>query len=122
MGGASILKKNSKIQKNNFKSIILTLIVMAAIIIPTHVALALSSQVVNSGGSNPTEWSSASDGVQVSKTVEATGIEDYFDITLQVKSKDSVETIMKSDSAAVVFVLDISGSMEDKIDGVSKRP
>ena len=90
---------------------------MVAIIIPTHVALALSSQVVNSGGSNTTKWSS--DGVQVSKTAKATGIEDYFDITLQVKSKDSVKTILDSDSAAVVFVLDLSGTMFNDINANS---
>ena len=47
------------------------------------------NQVVYAGGTEESKWNS--EGISVSKTIEGTGIEDYFDITLQVKTKKSVE-------------------------------
>ena len=76
---------------------------------------ASDNQVVNVGGENTNVWSS--DGVKVSKTIDGTNTEDYFDITLQIKSKNDVKTIMSKDSATVVFVLDLSGTMYNAING-----
>lgn len=75
---------------------------------------ASDNQVVNPGGENTSVWSS--DGVKISKTIDGTNTEDYFDITLQIKTKTDVKTIMESDSAAVVFVLDLSDTMDNYID------
>lgn len=105
------MKKSNKLF--DFKSIIMTLILVLAVVIPSGVVFAVNNQVVKSGGSNTEKWNS--DGVQVSKTATPTGVEDYFDITLQVKSKNSVKAIMDSYSAAVVFVVDLSGSMDNYI-------
>ena len=109
------MKKKFKSKKLCFKNIIMTMILIATVVIPTQFVVANANQVVNSGGSNTTKWNS--DGVQVSKTAQAasTGDEDYFDITLQVKSKKSVKDIMETDSAAVVFVVDLSDSMDNYI-------
>lgn len=68
-------------------------------------------QVVYAGGTENSKWNS--EGVAVSKTIEGTGVEDYFDITLQVKSKKTVKEIMESDSATVVFCIDLSNTMKN---------
>ena len=72
------------------------------------------NQIVSVGGENTNVWNS--DGVKISKTIDGTNTEDYFDITLQIKTKKDVKTIMESDSAAVVFVLDLSDTMDNYID------
>lgn len=74
---------------------------------------ASDNQIVNVGGENTSVWDE--DGVKISKTIDGTDKEDYFDVTLQIKTKTDVKTIMESDSAAVVFVLDLSGTMESSI-------
>ena len=63
-------------------------------------------QVVSVGGSNSTN-----DGVEVSKTIEETNLENYFDINLTVKTSSKIEEITKAQDIAVVIVLDISNTM-----------
>ena len=63
-------------------------------------------QVVNLGGSEKT-----SDGVEVSKIIEETKLENYFDITLTVKTSSKIEEITKAQDIAVVIVMDISRTM-----------
>ena len=75
------------------------------------------NQVVYAGGTEESKWNS--EGISVSKTIEGTGIEDYFDITLQVKTKKSVKEIMESEAALVVFVLDLSETMNASVSGGS---
>lgn len=65
-------------------------------------------QVVSVGGSNSTN-----DGVEVSKTIEETDLENYFDITLKVKTSSKIEEITKAQDIAVVIVLDISNTMNE---------
>lgn len=65
-----------------------------------------SEQVVNVGGE--TESVGVGDvDVVVSKTIEAAGIENYFDITLKVETTEPVE----DNSTAVVIVMDVSNTM-----------
>lgn len=64
-------------------------------------------QIVNVGGTT----TNAADGVEVSKTIESGGLENYFDITLQIKTKDSVQEIMRPQDLAIVVVMDISNTM-----------
>ena len=64
-------------------------------------------QIVNIGGTT----TNATDGVEVSKTIESGGLENYFDITLQIKTKDSVQEIMRPQDLAIVVVMDISNTM-----------
>ena len=65
-------------------------------------------QVVNLGGSKKT-----TDGVEVSKTIEETKLENYFDITLTVKTSSKIEEIITAQDIAVVIVLDISNTMNE---------
>ena len=74
-----------------------------------------SSQIVNEGGENSSVWDS--DGITVSKTIDGTDAEDVFDITLQVKTKQSVEQVLRSENTAVVLLMDLSNSMLRGIDG-----
>lgn len=64
-------------------------------------------QIVNVGGTT----TNAADGVEVSKTIESGGLENYFDITLQIKTKDSVQEIMRPQDLAIVVVMDVSNTM-----------
>lgn len=63
-------------------------------------------QVVNLGGSKKT-----SDGVEVSKTIEETKLENYFDITLTVKTQTKIDEILTDQDLAIVIVMDISNTM-----------
>lgn len=70
-----------------------------------------SNQIVNTGGET------VGDGVKVSKTIEPTELENYFDITLKVQTQEEA----KSQDLAVVLVMDISNTMiENKVDGNQK--
>lgn len=65
------------------------------------------NQVVNVGGENTNE----NDGVSVSKTIEESDIENYFDITLNVKTRAKIEDVIKDADLAIVIVMDISNTM-----------
>ncbi len=70
-------------------------------------ALNNNAQIENVGG---TAGTLAQDGVEVSKTIAPTGIENYFDITLTAKT----QTLYNGTDAAaahVVIVLDLSNTM-----------
>ena len=49
--------------------------------------------------------------VEISKTIAPTGEENLFDITLKVKTQQEITQTTTSPDAAVVLVLDVSGSM-----------
>lgn len=51
------------------------------------------------------------DGVQVSKTVAETGIENYFDITLTAKTRKVISEEVCDGNMAVVLVMDLSNTM-----------
>lgn len=52
--------------------------------------------------------------VEMSKTVAATGVENEFEVTLQVKTNQSLKEIPASTpDAAVMLVMDVSNSMDD---------
>lgn len=65
------------------------------------------NQVVNVGGEN----TNVNDGVSVSKTIEESDIENYFDITLNVKTRAKIEDVVKDADLAIVIVMDISNTM-----------
>lgn len=62
--------------------------------------------------------------VRVSKTIEETDIENYFDITLKVNSYNRVDEILKDQDLAIVIVMDISNTMNtaDVTSGSKKIP
>lgn len=64
-------------------------------------------QIINVGGTS----SNQEDEVEVSKIISSGGLENYFDITLKVKTTSSVDEIIDSNNLAVVFVLDRSYTM-----------
>lgn len=69
-------------------------------------------QVVNQGGKTE------SDDVVVSKTIEETDHENYFDITLNVSTTSNIETLVKDRDLSIVIVMDISNTMvTTNIDG-----
>jgi hypothetical protein len=63
-------------------------------------------QVTSIGGSNSTN-----DGVEVSKTIEETDLENYFDITLKVTTQTKIDEILTDQDLAIVIVMDISNTM-----------
>lgn len=70
-------------------------------------ALNNNEQIENVGG---TAGTLAQDGVEVSKTIASTGIENYFDITLTAKTQTEY-TKKAVEDAHVVIVLDLSNTM-----------
>ena len=75
-----------------------------------------TKQIVASGG--VTE--NATDKVSISKTIAPTGIENYFDITLQVQTPQSMQELIKTVPTDVVLVMDISATMNRIDPGQSK--
>lgn len=60
------------------------------------------------------------DGVEVSKTIAGTEIENVFDITLTVKTNQNIQKIYQEPDMAVVIVMDISNTMLDNFGNVSR--
>lgn len=67
-----------------------------------------AEQIVDEGGSNSGTTANG-ETVLISKTIEATGIEDFFDITLTAEIGEAGV----DNSTAVVVVMDISNTMND---------
>lgn len=76
-----------------------------------------SGQIVKQGGTN-TALDAAADGdVSVSKTISATGLENVFDIELQVLTGTDISTIESYAPMEVVLVVDISNTMTYRFGG-----
>lgn len=79
------------------------------------------NQVTNLGGENNVNTSGLVDNVKVSKTIEETNIENYFDITLKVESAEKVDEIIKNQDLAIVIVMDVSNTMiEGKVGNITR--
>lgn len=72
-------------------------------------ALKNTSQVVYAGGLTSNE----EDGVYVSKTIKETGMENYFDITLNVTTTANISEIVTDNDLEIVIVMDVSNTMID---------
>lgn len=84
---------------------------------PTATAAGPSDvQVVNRGGANANE----EDGVSVSKVIAGTELENVFDITLTVQTRQELTEITSEPDMAVVIVLDISNTMKADFGGVTR--
>ena len=76
------------------------------------------NQVAKIGGTNSLNRAGEEDGVIVSKTISESNInnqknhENYFDITLTVRTKSKIEEIITAQDIAVVIVMDISATMK----------
>ena len=101
--------------KNIKKIFLLLAIVMVIIPITNTFASPLEGykQVANLGGCN----SNSNDGVTVCKTISESNLENYFDITLSVETTSKIEEITKAQDLAVVLVMDISNTMNEKFKG-----
>jgi len=75
-----------------------------------------AEQIVSGGGGVGSE-----DGaVYISKTIEGTGIENVFDITLEVVTQDEINTVYEEPDMAVVIVMDISNTMNSNFGGTTR--
>lgn len=75
-----------------------------------------SVQIDREGGSNVSDEGA----VMVSKTIEGTDIENVFDITLQIVTRDEVNEVYKDPDMAVVVVMDISNTMRSNFGDVTR--
>ncbi|MGC2872335.1 Cna B-type domain-containing protein [Ihubacter sp. rT4E-8] len=65
-----------------------------------------------------TQQTYADGQIKVNKTIRPTDRENVFDVDLEVVTKDKIERKEISEDAAVVLVIDTSGSMNDQIGGL----
>ncbi len=65
-----------------------------------------TKQITETGGETTSE-----DGIKVSKTIEETELENYFDITLKVQTHMKIEESFFEQDLALVVVMDISNTM-----------
>lgn len=98
---------------------VISLIILCLFIAPfginTYAEIINNRQIVSVGGENTTP-----DNVTVSKTIEGTNIENYFDITLKVTTTTRVDEIIRAQDLAIVLVMDISNTMNKSVDGVTR--
>ena len=94
--------------KKRLLAIILA-VVMAMSLLPMS-ALAAEDTTTNQIVSNGIEETAGKEQVKTSKIITQTG-ENQFDVTLTVKTKETIESQTVSKDAAVVLVLDTSNSM-----------
>jgi len=106
------------------KKILSMLVLLAMLLSVCAGAMAVQNQITYGGGtkwygktgneltvsgeftSNPNAW------VEMSKTIEATGTENEFIVTMDVKTKQDVKTLSSTKpNAATVLVIDVSNSM-----------
>ena len=82
-----------------------------------HTSVTQGNQTVSEGGYTSTE-----DGVEVSKILEETELENYFDITLTVTTQTKVDEIITDQDLSIVVVMDISNTMvTNNIDGTTQK-
>lgn len=94
--------------------LLLALILMLTPILETY-AVATNAQQIKYNSETPV---TGEGGVKISKTISPTNIENYFDITLKVQTKE----IARDQDIAIVIVMDISNSMiDEKVDANTTR-
>lgn len=98
--------------KNNIKGLLIYTLILFFDIVGFVYALHSEvlenkNQVTNIGGTTENK----EDGIKISKTIEETDLENYFDITLKVKTQEKIEEIMRDPDLAIVLVIDVSNTM-----------
>ena len=94
-------------KQNNYKKFIAYLFILFFSV--TGLVYAINQvQITNEGGKTDSE-----DGVTISKEISSTDTENFFDITLTVKTQTKIEEIISAQDVAVVVVMDISNTMND---------
>ncbi len=98
------------------KKVICILLVILSIIPLTSLCInvyadAENKQVTVIGGTESKNTVGEEDGLIVSKTIEETELENYFDITLKVRTQVEIEQSLSEQDLALVIVLDVSNTM-----------
>ncbi|MBR2009617.1 MAG: VWA domain-containing protein, partial [Peptococcaceae bacterium] len=99
---------------------IVMLVFLFTCVMPSGTALAAANnaqQIEYPGG----ETSNAADGVTISKVISGTNQENYFDITLTVKTPQAMEELIKTVPTDVVIVMDISNTMNTNMSNNKSR-
>ena len=115
-------KKGSLIIEKLLMTLLTLVIVVNAIMPSVVLAVGSNEQVVDDGGTNNSAWNSANGYVSVSKELTPTSVEDEFDITLKVKTKNDIKSIISNERVAVVIVTDMSNTMKSAINGSDLCP
>lgn len=90
-----------------FFTLIFSLLLLASPMLDVYAASSNIKQIISEGGET------LGDGVKISKTISESSLENYFDITLKVQTRE----IAKEQDVDIVIVMDISRSMvENKVD------
>lgn len=90
-----------------FFTLIFSLLLLASPMLDVYAASSNIKQIISEGGET------SGDGVKISKTISESSLENYFDITLKVQTRE----IAKEQDVDIVIVMDISRSMvENKVD------
>lgn len=90
-----------------FFALILSLLLLASPMLDIYAVTSNIEQIISQGGET------SGDGVKISKTISESSLENYFDITLKVQTRE----IAKEQDVDIVIVMDISRSMvENKVD------
>lgn len=90
-----------------FFALILSLLLLASPMLDIYASSSNIKQINSEGGET------SGDGVKISKTISESSLENYFDITLKVQTRE----IAKEQDVDIVIVMDISRSMvENKVD------
>lgn len=80
------------------------------------------NQVTDIGGTNTVNNNGEiDDGISVSKTIEESNLENYFDITLTVNTTSKIEELITEPDLAIVIVMDISNTMNKLVDENNTR-
>ena len=90
-----------------FFTLIFSLLLLASPMLDIYASSSNIKQIISEGGET------SGDGVKISKTISESSLENYFDITLKVQTRE----IAKEQDVDIVIVMDISRSMvENKVD------
>ncbi len=93
--------------------LLLTILMLGSLFSTAGHASAEETQIVTQG----TETTAENGAVKVSKTIVPTAEENIFTITLKIVTTEALQEMSLSPDAAVVLVMDISNSMDEKIGG-----
>lgn len=97
--------------KKRIVALLVCCLMMVSLFAGTALAAANDQQIVDAGGASPSDGTLNLDGVSVSKTLEGTDLENYFDITLSITTTTEMKTLVEKQNCAVVIVLDQSRTM-----------
>ena len=109
--------------RRKFWALLMTIMMIATMVPASAFAVesadGSSQQITKSSGKMTTSETLENGDVEINKSITGTDTENVFDITLDVTTAENLEEIPTSADAAVVLVVDRSGSMAWSISGES---